>query len=183
MRVGVLGEGAERTARHFSRFFARFYNETADETANNETADQTAESISGDIACNMPLNYDILLLLSDDALSGRCLSSLKDGAVVLADTDNVPLSSLLGYEGLIVTFGFNSRACITASSIMDDDSIQVCVQRSLLTCKGEVMFEQEFPVTLPVGDPKTVLALCACAILCGLYCGGEKSGEHCRAPV
>ena len=154
MRVGVLGEGSWQAVQIFNELFG-------------EMAEVMSDDIPDDISCKEPPGYDILVLLNDHKLVKSALRSLKSGAVALVNTDGVPLSALLGFDGQIVTFGFNSRACVTASSIADGN-IQVCIQRSMLTLNGDVLQEQEFPVSMPSRDPSAVLAVCACALLCGL---------------
>jgi UDP-N-acetylmuramyl pentapeptide synthase len=68
----------------------------------------------------------------------------------------------------VVTYGFNSRACVTVSSIAPD-SMQVCVQRSLPKLGGGFLDRQEFTVPLSQNDnPETVLAAAAAALVCGV---------------
>lgn len=55
-------------------------------------------------------------------------------------------------NSLLVTYGLNSLATVTASSIQPEQTsihFQCCLQRSIVTISGELLEPQEFPVFLP----------------------------------
>ena len=56
-------------------------------------------------------------------------------------TDN--LSFLNDLQVQLITYGFNSKATITASSI-DDNKIIVCLQRAITNAHGKQIEPQEF---------------------------------------
>ena len=88
-------------------------------------------------------------------------------AVVVNSDDKSALGSAVNAE-MMVTYGFNSRACVTASSVTDD-CMQVCVQRSLPCINGGVLEQQEFSLPLVNGeDPETALAAVTAALVSGL---------------
>lgn len=69
------------------------------------------------------------------------------------------------YPGGIITYGFNGKASVTASSI-SDDALQVCIQRGFKTLSGIPYEPQEFKTPYPQEvNPLNVLgAVTACAV-------------------
>ncbi len=62
------------------------------------------------------------------------------------------ISPPTGKKSLLITYGLNPLATVTASSVNNDGektSFLCCLQRSIVTLKGKVIEPQEFPVTLP----------------------------------
>lgn len=57
------------------------------------------------------------------------------------------LDMLLNMKATIITYGFNSKATITASSVQDEEMI-ICVQRTMQTIKGKIIEPQEFIVPI-----------------------------------
>ena len=58
----------------------------------------------------------------------------------------------LGEKSLVITYGLNPLATITASSLSpgpEQTNFLCCLQRSIVTLKGKVIEPQEFPVILP----------------------------------
>ncbi|MCL2839842.1 MAG: hypothetical protein FWE05_03630 [Defluviitaleaceae bacterium] len=68
--------------------------------------------------------------------------SQEDYLVVNAD-DKTIFPLLSGNEAKLITYGFNTRACITASSVTDD-GLQVCIQRGFQGIDGTEREPQEF---------------------------------------
>jgi UDP-N-acetylmuramate-alanine ligase len=94
------------------------------------------------------------------------VSELSEGDFLLVNADDPRgFSHLAGCKAQIVTYGMNSKACITASSI-GDDSMQICIQRVLPSTSGREILPQEFAVALPQGtDPMAALAATAAKII------------------
>ncbi|MCL2363235.1 MAG: hypothetical protein FWC71_01070 [Defluviitaleaceae bacterium] len=71
----------------------------------------------------------------------------NDYLIVNADDTNI-FNALGHTRAKIITYGFNSRACITASSV-SEDGLQVCIQRAFVDMEGQTRTPQEFtsPVT------------------------------------
>ena len=69
--------------------------------------------------------------------------------ILNADANNATLP----YEtSLVITYGLNPLATVTASSLPPDSEqthFLCCLQRSIVTLKGKVIEPQEFPVVLP----------------------------------
>jgi len=67
-----------------------------------------------------------------------------EAAVV--DTDNKDiLKFLTKYNARVVSYGFNHKASVTASSI-HDDKVVFCVQRAFQTLSGAEVYQREFSV-------------------------------------
>lgn len=95
-----------------------------------------------------------------------------DYLIVNADADVSPFSSFLpGLPGMrqgggkVITYGFNGRASVTASSVADE-ALQVCIQRGFFSLKGSPYEPQEFKASCPsFVNPLSVLgAVTACAV-------------------
>jgi len=74
------------------------------------------------------------------------------------------------YKGNLITYGLNRKACITASSIVNDETggrLQICIQRSFPTLTGGVVAVQEFPVHMHALGAEDVIALVGACMLCG----------------
>lgn len=54
-------------------------------------------------------------------------------------------------NSFLITYGMNNKACITASSV-NDNNIQICIQRNLLALNHNIIEEQEFSIALPNAD-------------------------------
>lgn len=70
-------------------------------------------------------------------------------------------------KSLVITYGLNSLATITASSLHAEPEFvrfHCCLQRSIVTLKGKLLEPQEFPVSLPNSLPDISTAL-ACVSL------------------
>lgn len=65
-------------------------------------------------------------------------------AIINSDEKNI-------YKALscnrIITYGLNSRACVTASSV-SENSVLFCIQRALRTLSGNTVEQQEFSITV-----------------------------------
>lgn len=85
----------------------------------------------------------------------------KDDIILLNSDDKNNLKLPRGSRARVITYGLNNKACVTASSILDEEllSVQFCIQRSLPTLSGKVIEEQEFPLKLfEKSDVGSVLA-------------------------
>ena len=100
-----------------------------------------------------PKRYDLVVLHSIDKRNAGEKNNLKplffenssvSLNVILYNSDNKHVYSLLnGQRCNLITYGLNSKACITASSIRPD-SVQFCIQRAFDTVSGVRVEEQEF---------------------------------------
>lgn len=74
---------------------------------------------------------------------------------------------LYNKKSMLITYGFNPLATMTASSIRSEEGRTVfscCLQRSIATLKGRVLEPQEFPVSLPEREENLSCAMGAVAL-------------------
>ena len=69
-------------------------------------------------------------------------------------------------RGLLITYGFNSKVCVTASSVMENE-MQICVQREIPTLKGSSIHQQEFGMSMDTEShsPENLLAAITAALV------------------
>lgn len=71
---------------------------------------------------------------------------LKRNGVIVVNSDEKNIFKTIKNSGnLVITYGLNNKACVTASSITDTDVV-CCIQRSLPTISGGILEQQEFAV-------------------------------------
>ena len=87
----------------------------------------------------------------------------EDFLVVNAD-DKMIFPLLSSNEATLITYGFNARACITASSITED-GVHVCIQRTFQGIDGEERLPQEFPAKGREDSTSVLAAAAAWAVL------------------
>jgi UDP-N-acetylmuramyl pentapeptide synthase len=103
----------------------------------------------------------------EPALAGA-ISSLTDQDFLIVNADDAAIFPFLAKKNnaaKIITYGFNAKACITASSI-SENNVQVCIQRGFVGPGGNVCEPQEFSAPIPPGtDAGDVLAASAYAVV------------------
>jgi len=91
----------------------------------------------------------------------------EDYLIVNAD-DKAIFPLLPQSEATLITYGFNGRACITASSVTEE-GLQVCIQRAFQSMDGEERLPQEFSAKVRVEENSdSVLAAAAALAVCGI---------------
>ena len=109
----------------------------------------------------------------DDFNLQKALDAIVTGGVIVMNADEKHYAGLkLTKPMRLITYGYNPKSTITASSIvvLDNISVQCCIQRQFATLSGAVLEPQEFLVRtnymeLNEGD---ILASVAVALLCGV---------------
>ncbi len=98
------------------------------------------------------------------------LTTRLNGIVVLNSDDKNNFTLLRNNKAKLITYGFNSKAWVTASSVASGhyQTIQCCIQRSLPTRSGLVLEEQEFPVNVVDKDIYNVLGAITAGLLSGI---------------
>ena len=87
------------------------------------------------------------------------------GGYLIMNADGTMPPSQGGFKG-VITYGFNSRASVTASSVTDG-ALQVCIQRGFRTLSGSEYEPQEFRADCPVSvDPLNVLGVVTACAMC-----------------
>jgi len=117
--------------------------------------------------------FDVLIINDLHKQAAKVLEHMPTDSFVLINTDKRgSYSRIRRYSGTLITYGLNQKACITASSIIDDDTtlggqMQVCIQRSFPTISGECAAVQEFPVHMHAFGVEATLALVGMMLVCG----------------
>ncbi len=113
------------------------------------------------------------LLLSESAkscdlllLNHQCTWPRPDYmAIINTDEKNLVLNSR---QALTISYGLNPLATVTASSMKQEDnntSFSCCLQRAIVTLKGNLLEPQEFFVKLPTSDISTGLAFASLGLV------------------
>lgn len=92
--------------------------------------------------------------------------SLEQSCLLLIDTD-CPPALTTGPKVYTVTYGLNSRATVTASSLLEPGRTVVCLQRRIEDCFGRVIEPQEFVIPFGEEEPRLMLAVAAAFLVCG----------------
>ncbi|MDR2904235.1 MAG: hypothetical protein LBU77_06990 [Clostridiales bacterium] len=143
--------------------------------ADKETADVSIEKIQPRPGSLIKNDYDVLIVNSLGADNAVAIS--KDGhdaaesRMILLNSDEKNIFKALQNDlgsARVITYGLNSKACVTASSI-SDATVQFCIQRALPTFSGEIMEQQEFTVKADTvnNDVSSILAAVTAAIVNG----------------
>lgn len=114
-------------------------------------------------------------------LTGRVYSLLDEKGIVILNVDDVELVNFIqDMKYHVVTYGFNSKASITTSSIGDmvsEDGFMCCLQKTIAAKNGMVIEPQEYRITMESGEFNTynILAAASFAIVNGvdLNCTGH----------
>jgi hypothetical protein len=108
------------------------------------------------ITDRQPLGPKINILVAAEAspVLTAILPSLdaEDFLIVNADDNKIfPLLENSGNKAKLITYGFNNRACITASSVTND-GVQICIQRGFTAMDGAECEPQEFSARAVHGE-------------------------------
>lgn len=103
------------------------------------------------------LNCDILII--SKPLSSKVIN-FPNNCVVLLNIDNIKKENIKIYSSNIITYGSNSKSTITFSSVeeIEKNKIQFCIQNSIKSFSGNIIYEQEFPVYYNFKNLSVVLA-------------------------
>ena len=112
------------------------------------------ECLEDDLISN--INVDILICLNRFQAFGEDNKNLmrilnRKNIIILNSDDKSIFPFLIGTGTTLITCGINSKASVTASSIVGEDSaekIQCCIQRTIKTLSGEELEPQEFTVNI-----------------------------------
>jgi len=112
---------------------------------------------------------NILVAAEASPVLQNVVSTLGSDDFLVVNADDKAIFPLLSQsEAKLITYGFNARACITASSVTED-GIQVCIQRAFHGIDGQECLPQEFSAKVKVEENSdTVLAAAAALAVCGI---------------
>ncbi|MCL1845816.1 MAG: hypothetical protein FWF77_07925 [Defluviitaleaceae bacterium] len=151
--VGIVGNDG----REMTRAFLRMSNGTAS---------------CYHITDRQPVGPKVNVLVAAEAspVLAQIIPSLGSDDFLIVNSDDKKIFSML--ESLpknfsrLITYGFNNRACITASSVTQD-GVQVCVQRGFCGIDGTEREPHEFSARTSGENSMSVLgAAAAWAVLC-----------------
>lgn len=90
-----------------------------------------------------------------------------DYYIINTDEDNLSILSIGSLDGIVITYGFNSKATMTISSYIIEQSIEVslCLQREIVTLSGDRISSFEFIVEINSTNKDHVYSVLAASIL------------------
>ena len=97
-----------------------------------------------------------------------------DYYIINSDEDHISILSLESLDGLVITYGFNSKATMTISSYIIEQTTEasLCLQREIVTLSGERAVSFEFIVEINSKNKDHIYSVLASSILVLLL--GEK---------
>lgn len=117
------------------------------------------------ITDRQPLGPKVNILVAAEAspVLAKIIPSLGSEDFLIVNSDDTEIFPML--EGLpeslrLITYGFNNRACITASSVTRD-GVQVCVQRGFCALDGSEREPHEFSARASGENSMSVLGAAA----------------------
>ena len=121
--------------------------------------------------CEKTPIFDVLIINDPHESVGRVSLVMLPSSFILINSDRNDYTSVRRYSGRLITYGLNQKACITASSIIGDESggqMQVCIQRGFPTATGETAAVQEFPVHMHALGVDATIAMVGVLLVCGI---------------
>ena len=106
--------------------------------------------------------YHIVIMNSSIKDAGHYLTQIVPNGVLLVNSDDKDIKIQLPAKKIqIITYGLNQKACVTASSLLEEKAIQCCVQRAIPTLMGEELCPQEFSIGLSVPQVQDIYSVLA----------------------
>ena len=163
--IGILGDDAQVTASLLQRIFQEkggmgrdsLYKITENEGHSIVSFDEKSLSVPVWI---LQENWE-----QADPAHNSADAMRDEYCCLIVNADTVRVSALRGHQGGLITYGFNPRTSVTASSVADG-AVQVCIQRGFRSLSQRTFEPQEFKALCPPeADPLQVLgAVTACAV-------------------
>ena len=95
---------------------------------------------------------DVLVAAEASPVLANMVTALGCDDYLIVNADDKSIFPLLANsEAKLITYGFNARACITASSVTND-GMQVCIQRAFTGIDGKNRLPGEFPTKMNNGE-------------------------------
>ena len=187
LRIGVLGEEKGIAAivikellkkNKVKFFFARVYtveeiNEAFMDAVLKKNKILILDINNKDYEGMVALRFDILLFLTNERKNQVILSALlKEKNYLIVDSDSYCVKKIIATEGSkVITCGFNTRACVSVSSVEMKlaSQIQCCLQRTIETIEGQEVEPQEIKYVGEYYEKNVVniVAAMAAAIITG----------------
>jgi len=150
--VGLVGKSAKEIARVFLRM-----------SGGRASCYQiTDKQIKGP-------KVNVLVAAEASPVLVNLVPKLEQTDYLVVNSDDKEIFPLLSQsEATLITYGFNGKACITASSVTDE-GLQVCIQRAFHDMDGEEQLPQEFSAKMRIRENSdSVLAAAAALAVCGV---------------
>jgi len=149
--VGMVGQNGREIAREFLRMSqgtASCYHITEDQQQGPK--------------------LDVLVVSEASPFLQELIPRLVPEGYLVVNADDKAIFPYLPQAAKLITYGFNNKACITASSITDE-GLHVCIQRTFMGLDGDQRDPQEFAATTgPVSaSPEATLGAAAVWAICG----------------
>ena len=118
---------------------------------------------------SMGPKVNVLVAAEASPVLENIVPNLGRGDYLVVNADDKAIFPLLSQsKATLITYGFNARACITASSVTED-GLQVCIQRAFHSVDGEERLPQEFSAKVNFEENSdSVLAAAAAWAVCGM---------------
>ena len=109
---------------------------------------------------------DILVSSGASDIARGVIESQRNRFFVINPDQKDILPYAANSQSLLITYGFNSKVCVTASSVMENE-IQICIQRDLPTILGNSVEQQEFGISTDTenNSPENLLAAITAALV------------------
>lgn len=184
INIGIFGEKEAKTTRDIINSFFSIANlkiKNIDLDMVPKEKDINFEEIDVVVYLidpNKPIpkeNFNILIINVDNNFVCICdiIKELTTDDFLIVNADNKSIYKYLtNNRSSLITCGFNSKSCITTSSVIDDDykTIQVCIQRTFKTINKKTIEQQEFSVNINSKDNNlfSLLSAVTTVLLCDI---------------
>lgn len=100
---------------------------------------------------SMGPKINVLVAAEASDVLPEVVKSLTGDDFLIVNSDDAGIFPLPEMNAKLITYGFNNRACITASSVTND-GVQVCVQRGFRGLDGSEREPHEFSARAKAGE-------------------------------
>ena len=113
--------------------------------------------------------FETIIINEDNSLIRNKMNSLKQilskcKFLILNSDMDINLESIYKLKLAVITYGLNLKSTVTASSI-EDEKLQICIQRSIRNIYNEIIEPKEIYVYAKKNDVYRVMEQCILEIL------------------
>ena len=125
--------------------------------------------------------YNIIIFEADffERQSNKIINfaNLSPNSILVVNYDDKSFLKIVRGEIFkLITYGFNNKSCITASSVQDGEEYLCCIQRSFCNFLGKAVEPHEIRVIIKkyrIKNIYTILILISAILMCGIDCISE----------